>query len=209
MFYFFCYYYYCGIYKQFLGENCFKVILHHFFIQCAGLGYLNSVIQWLISNKGLRKSTWNAVKLFNRPPEVSKNESEPLIWWENHLYRLAVHLYRDLRAKWDHRLFNNDSFSLWCILSVKSETTTRFTDGKSCDSDCNSLIKVSVHDTGSIINCALDDLLCIHEDPFEQQALMLDLSRAPAKQDNCYFPFYHSQMNAQQVYCTHLSSVLR
>ncbi len=51
----------------------------------------------------------------------------------------------------------------------------------------------------NIINCALDDLLCIHEDPFEQQALILDLSRAPAKQKNNYFPFYHSQMNAQQV----------
>lgn len=75
---------------------------------------------------------------------------------------------------------------------------TCFTDGKRCDSDCNSLIKLSVHDTVNIINCALDDLLCIHEDPFKQRALMLHLSRAPAKQENCYFPFYHSQMNANK-----------
>ncbi len=86
------------------------------------------------------------------------------------------------------------AFSAWRVRRL-----TCFTDGKSCDSDCNSLIKVSVRDTVNIINCALDDLLCIHEDPFEQQALILDLSRAPAKQRNSYFPFYHSQMNAQQV----------
>ncbi len=87
-----------------------------------------------------------------------------------------------------------DAFSAWRVRRL-----TCFTDSKRCDSDCNSLIKVSVHDTVNIINCALDDLLCIHEDPFEQQALMLDLSRAPAKQENCYFPFYHSHMNAKSI----------
>lgn len=81
---------------------------------------------------------------------------------------------------------------------VHSQREECFIDGKRCDSDCNSLIKVSAHDTVNTINCALDDLLCIHEDPFTQQALMLNFSRAPAKQENCYFPFYHSQMNANK-----------
>ncbi len=139
------------------------------------------------------------MEFFNRPPEVSKNESEPLIWWANHLCRLAVRLYRDLRAKWDHRLFNRIRLAYGAFSAWRVRRLTCFTDGKSCDSDWNSLIKVSVHDTVNIINCALDDLLCIHKDPFEQQALILDLSRAPAKQKNSYFPFYHSQMNAQQV----------
>lgn len=85
---------------------------------------------------------------------------------------------------------------------VHSQCEEYFTDGKRCDSDCNSLIKLSVHDTVNIINCALDDLLCIHGDPFTQQALMLDFSRAPEKQENYYFLFYHSQMIA------HLSSDL-
>lgn len=43
------------------------------------------------------------------------------------------------------------AFSVWGVRWLAC-----FTDGKMCD--CNSLIKVSVHDTVNVINCALDDL---------------------------------------------------